>query len=102
MKSLLRKVSSSIIKPFLPKYEVVCTSYQVIPGHPVNGNQQKHTFEKGASAEARKFYVKVINSDMTRTMAPVEVHLKRRGRTIEKRNFGPVEELKKFNIVYKG
>ncbi|ARS36782.1 hypothetical protein [Pontibacter actiniarum] len=98
MKSLLKKV----IKPFLPKYEVVCTTYQIIPGRPVNGNHQKHTFEKGASEEARKFYVKVVNSDMTKNMAPVEVHLKRRGKTIEKQHFGPVDELKKFNVVYKG
>lgn len=98
MKSLLKKV----IKPFLPKYEVVCTTYQVIPGQPVNGRHQKHAFEKGDAEGARTFYVKVVNSDMTKTMAPVEVHLKRRGKTIEKKHFGPVDELKKFNIVYQG
>lgn len=95
-------IRQNIIKPFLPKYEVVCTTYQVIPGLPVNGSRQKHAFDKGASLEARNFYVKVINSDMTKTMAPVEVLLKRRGKTIEKQNFGPVEELKKFNVVYRG
>ena len=98
MKKLLKKV----IKPFLPSYEVVCTNYHVIPGMPVNGNHSKHKFEKGAEEEARKFYVKVVNSDMTKTMAPVEVHLKRRGKTIEKSEFGPVNDLKKYKIVYKG
>ncbi|TXK45339.1 hypothetical protein FVR03_12435 [Pontibacter qinzhouensis] len=98
MKKLLKKV----MKPFLPTYEVVCTNYHVIPGHPINGNQSKHKFEKGASEDARKFYVKVVNSDLTKTMAPMEVHLKKRGRIIEKSEFGPVNELKKFKIVYKG
>ncbi|MCC9136532.1 hypothetical protein ACFSKU_06975 [Pontibacter silvestris] len=98
MKTLLRKV----IKPFLPKYEVVCHTYHVIPGLPVNKNQSTHSFEKGAEAKAREFYSKVIASDITRTMAPVEVHLKRRGKTIERAEFGPVKDLQKFNIVYKG
>ncbi len=108
MKNILREIINpkalltKAIKPFLPTYEVVCTNYQLIPGLPVNGNQSKHMFEKGAAAEARNFYVKVINSDITKTMAPVEVHLKRRGKTIEKAEFGPVNDLKKFKIAYKG
>lgn len=96
MKTLLRKV----IKPFLPKYEVVCHTYQIIPGLPVSKNQSVHAFEKGAETEAREFYGKVISSDITRTMAPVEVHLKRRGKTIEQTAFGPVKDLQKFNIVH--
>ena len=95
VKTLLRKVT----KPFLPKYEVVCTTYQLIPGLPVNKNQSNHVFEKGAAVEARTFYVKVATSDITRTMAPVEVHLKRRGRVIEKTEIGPVQDIKKFNVV---
>ncbi|MDX5422926.1 MAG: hypothetical protein LPK07_07055 [Hymenobacteraceae bacterium] len=94
MKNLLKKV----FKPFLPKYEVVCTTYQIIPGLPVNKNQSRHEFERGAETEARTFYVKVVNSDMTKTMAPVEVHLKRRGKVIEKSEIGPVNDLKKFKI----
>jgi len=92
----MKSFFKNLIKPFLPTYEVVCTTYQIIPGKPVGKNQSKHTFAKGAETEARTFYVKVINSDMTRTMAPVEVHLKRRGRTIEQKAFGPVSALKKL------
>jgi len=108
MKNIIKKVIlpkdifKKAMKPFLPTYEVVCTNYQLIPGMPVNGNTSKHRFEKGASKEARTFYVKVINSDMTKTMAPVEVHLKRRGKIIEKTAFGPIDDLKKYKINYKG
>ncbi|MBF9252887.1 hypothetical protein I2I11_06265 [Pontibacter sp. 172403-2] len=108
MKNILKKfilpkqILKSAIKPFLPTYEVVCTNYQLIPGMPVNGNTSKHQFEKGAAKEARTFYVKVVNSDMTKTMAPVEVHLKRRGKIIDKAQIGPVDDLKKYKIYYKG
>jgi hypothetical protein len=95
MKKLIRKV----IKPFLPTYEVTCTNYQIIPGHPVNRNQSNHRFEKGASHEAIAFYDRVVSADITKNMAPVEVHLKKRGRVIKKAQYGPVEELKKYKMV---
>lgn len=96
----MKKLFKSFIKPFLSKYEVVCTNYHVIPGLPVNKNQQTHTFERGAAAEAREFYVKVVSSEMTKTMAPVEVQLRKiylTGKTIEQMQFGPVDQLKKSN-----
>ncbi|WP_299826299.1 hypothetical protein [uncultured Pontibacter sp.] len=95
----MKKLFKSFIKPFLSKYEVVCTNYHVIPGLPVNKNQQTHTFERGAAAEAREFYIKVVSSEMTKTMAPVEVQLRKiylRGKTMEQKQFGPVEQLKKI------
>jgi hypothetical protein len=95
MKKLIKKV----IKPFLPTYEVTCTNYQIIPGHPVNRNQSNHRFEKGASHEAIAFYDRVVSADITKNMAPVEVHLKKRGRVIKKAQYGPVEELKKYKMV---
>jgi hypothetical protein len=99
MKTLLKKV----IKACKPKYEVVFTSYQIIPGLPVNKNESKHAFGRGESREAKEFYGKVVTSDFTKNLAPAEVHLRRiylRGKTIEKAQFGPVEDLKKFKIVY--
>jgi len=95
MKKLIRKA----IKPFLPTYEVICTNYQIIPGQPVNKNQSQHAFEKGASQEANAFYAQVISSDLTKNMAPIEVHLKRRGKIIKKTEIGPVSELKKFRMA---
>lgn len=95
----MKNIFKKIIKPFLPAYEVVCTTYQVIPGLPVSKKQSKHSFEKGASKEAKEFYGKVVTSDFTRNMAPVEVHLRVAGITIKKANFGPVGELKQFKIV---
>ena len=96
MKRILKKV----IKPFLPSYEVVCTNYHIIPGMPVNKHLSRHTFEKGAAAEAREFYTKVVASDITKTMAPVEVQLRRiyvMNSTVEKAEFGPVQHLKDLN-----
>jgi len=95
MKKLIRKA----IQPFLPTYEVICTNYQIIPGQLVNKNESQHAFEKGASQEANAFYAKVISSDLTKNMAPIEVHLKRRGKIIKKTEIGPVAELKKFRIA---
>ena len=95
MKRILRKV----IKPFLPAYEVVCTTYQVIPGLPVSKSLSRHYFERGASKEAKEFFGKVINSEFTRNMAPVEVHLRMAGITIKKSHFGPIHELKQYKVV---
>ncbi len=100
----MKKLFRSFIKPFMSKYEVVCTNYQVIPGLPVNKNQQTHSLERGAAAEAREFYVKVVSSEMTKTMAPVEVQLRKiylRGKTIEQAQFGPVDHLKSLNSANK-
>ena len=95
MKKLIRKA----IKPFLPTYEVICTNYQIIPGFPINKHQLQHAFEKGASQEAKAFYAQVISSELTKSMAPIEVHLKRRGKTIEKTEIGPIAELKNFRMA---
>jgi hypothetical protein len=76
----------------------VCTTYQVIPGKPVNKKEQKHLFERGEAIQAKEFYAKVISSDMTRAMAPIEVKLRKiyiTGRTIEQTEFGPVKNFKK-------
>ncbi|MCJ8163885.1 hypothetical protein MKJ04_03465 [Pontibacter sp. E15-1] len=93
MKTLLKKV----IKACQPKYEVVCTTYQVIPGLPISKSEQKHAFDRGAVVQAKEFYAKVIASDMTRTMAPVEVQLRKiylSGKTIDQAEFGPVQQLR--------
>ncbi|MFD2513113.1 hypothetical protein ACFSRY_04500 [Pontibacter locisalis] len=93
----LKAVGRGIAKPFQSKYEVVCTTYQVIPGLPVSKNEQKHTFERGAALEAKEFYTKVVSSDMTKTMAPVEVQLRKiylKGTTVEQAEFGPVQQLR--------
>jgi hypothetical protein len=93
----MKKFLKQAIKPFQAKYEVVCTTYQVIPGLPVNKNQSKHAFERGAAVAAKEFYTKVVSSDFTKTMAPVEVQLRKiylGGKTIEQAEFGPVQHLK--------
>lgn len=104
MKKLLQKAVKPLVTPFKAKYEVVCTTYQVIPGLPVNKSQSKHTFERGAVLEAREFYSKVVTSELTRTMAPVEVQLRKiylGGRTIEQAEFGPVAQLRSITNAKK-
>jgi hypothetical protein len=95
MKNLLNK----LINPFMPAYEVVCTNYQIIPGLPVNKNQSTQYFDRGAGKEAKEFYSKVINSQFTRNLAPVEVHLRMAGITIKKTQIGPVKDLKQFKMA---
>ncbi|WP_205502677.1 hypothetical protein [Rufibacter psychrotolerans] len=94
MKRLLKKA----IKPFLPSYEVTCTTYQIIPGLPVTKKLSTHSFEKGASKEAKEFYGKVVSSDFTKKLAPVEVQLKVAGITIKKAQYGPIDNLNKAKI----
>lgn len=96
MKRLLKKA----ITPFLPKYEVVCTTYQIIPGLPVTKRLSKHPFEKGAGKEAKEFYGKVISSEFTKKLAPVEVQLRVAGFTVQKAHFGPIENLNKKKIAF--
>ncbi|WP_239693363.1 hypothetical protein [Rufibacter roseus] len=86
----------------MPSYEVVCTTYQIIPGLPITKNFSRHSFEKGASKDAKEFYGKVITSEFTKKLAPVEVHLKVAGITIKKAHFGPVENLNKKKITAVG
>jgi hypothetical protein len=94
MKRLLKTAIKKTVKPFLPKYEVVCTNYQLIPGFPVNKNLSRHPFERGASQEAVDFYTKVVSSEFTKKMAPVEVQLKKRGKIVQQMEFGPVGQFK--------
>ncbi|MGV3540367.1 MAG: hypothetical protein ACO1OQ_11180 [Rufibacter sp.] len=96
MKRLLKKV----VKPFLPKYEVTTTTYQIIPGLPITKKFSRHPFERGAGKEAKEFYGKVISSEFTKKLAPVEVHLKVAGITVQKTHFGPIENLNKKKIAH--
>lgn len=93
----LKAIGKSIAKQFQSKYEVVCTTYQVIPGIPVSKHEKKHAFERGAAVQAKEFYMKVVESDMTRMMAPVEVQLRKiyiSNKIIERAEFGPVQQFK--------
>ncbi|WP_439881080.1 hypothetical protein ACSX1A_18290 [Pontibacter sp. MBLB2868] len=100
----LQAFGKSIARQFQPKYEVVCTTYQVIPGLPISKNEQKHSFDRGTGIQAKEFYTKVVTSDMTKTMAPVEVRLRKiylKGKTVEQAEFGPVQHLKTLSTTKK-
>ncbi|GAB2548323.1 hypothetical protein [Rufibacter soli] len=96
MKRLLKKV----ITPFLPSYKVVTTTYQIIPGLPITKKLSSHAFDKGAAKEAKEFYGKVISSEFTKTLAPVEVKLRVAGITVKKTHYGPIQHLNKKKIQY--
>ncbi|ALI98207.1 hypothetical protein [Rufibacter tibetensis] len=96
MKRLLKKA----IKPFLPSYQVVTTTYQIIPGLPITKKLSTHSFEKGESKEAKAFYGKVVSSEFTRKLAPVEVQLRVAGITIKKAQYGPIQNFDKKKIAF--
>lgn len=92
---------SVFVKPFLPTHRVVFSLYTVIPGLPVKRNETVHAFEKGTTKKAIKFYNDVIRSTTEKKIVPAEVRLYKRKKVVASRNFGPVNEIKKFKIVNK-
>ncbi|MGK7393994.1 MAG: hypothetical protein ACNS62_05460 [Candidatus Cyclobacteriaceae bacterium M3_2C_046] len=92
---LFKKV---FIIPFLPRYKVVFSMYQVVPGFPVNKSDSIHDFAKGTSKKAYKFYDDVVKSTTSNKIVPSEVQLIRRKKVVATQQFGPVAEIKKFNI----
>ncbi|MES2734050.1 MAG: hypothetical protein V4714_20040 [Bacteroidota bacterium] len=92
----VKKISSSLIKPFLPSYEVIFTMYHVVPGQAVDRQESKFDFERGAMNEAKAFYNKVITSTDNHRIVPAEVQLKRRKKVVQTHYFGPVQEIQKF------
>jgi len=95
----VKKFFKSLIKPFLPTYEVTFTMYHVIPGFPVKKNDSKHNFEKGESEKAIEFYNKVVNTTMVNKLAPTEVKLRRGKKVIQSKQFGPIRQIKQYRIV---
>jgi hypothetical protein len=95
----VKKIFKAIIHPFLPSYEVTFTMYHVIPGAPVKRNDMTHNFAKGASTEAETFFNKVVSKTMENKMAPTEVKLKRGKKVIKYKQFGPINEIRKYKIV---
>ena len=89
----VKKLSYSLVKPFLPSYEVVFTMYQVVPGQAVNQEVSRFDFEQGAVKEAQAFYHQVVNSTNSHRIVPAEVQLKRRKKVIQNHSFGPVKEI---------
>ena len=87
-----------LVVPFLPSYKVVFSMYQVIPGLPVSKHDSIHKFDKGTGKSAKAFYKNVITSTREQKIIPSEVNLIRRRKVIATEKFGPVEEIKKFNV----
>lgn len=90
-----------LVRPFLPTHKVIFSLYTVIPGLPVNRNETVHAFEKGTTKKALKFYDDVVRSATEKRIVPAEVRLYKRRKMVASRNFGPVDELRKFKIINK-
>jgi hypothetical protein len=90
---MMKKFFEGLVKPFLPKYQVVFRMYHVIPGQEVERNEQKFDFEKGAGEEAQTYFQKVVEKTESMRMVPAEVLLKKRGRVISRRTFGPIDDV---------
>ena len=91
----MKKAWQSFIKSFQPTYSVNAITYFVIPGIPVNKNENRHDFEKGAYDEAKAFFEKVVAKTKELGFSPAEVQLiKGKSKVIQSQKFGPVELLK--------
>ncbi len=90
----MKKAWLNFIKSFQPHYKVNAITYFVVPGVPVNRNENVVEFEKGEKEEAKAFFDKVVKRTQDLRFGPVEIHLIKGKRTvIEKKTFGPVESL---------
>lgn len=82
---------------FKPTYSVIVTTYHVIPGAPLNKNQHKHDFAKGAYEEAKTFFDKAVKKTDEIKLAPVEINLvKGKRNVVASQKFGPVDQVKKL------
>lgn len=73
--------------------------YHVIPGTPVKKFEHRHDFGKGELEEASTFYQKVVKKHNTLGFPNTEIQLiKGKKSIVEKKNFGPVEQVKNLNV----
>ncbi|MCC5931235.1 MAG: hypothetical protein JJU28_18445 [Cyclobacteriaceae bacterium] len=84
---------------FKPTYTVVFTMYHVIPGIPVQGKPDHHSFGKGEWKKAGDFYDKLVAKTQQFKIAPVEVQLiKGKKKILKTHHLGPVQELKTMKM----
>ena len=90
----MKKAWQNFIKSFQPTYSVNAVTYFLIPGTPLNKNENRHDFEKGAYDEAKVFFDKVVAKTKEIGFSPVEVQLIKGKKTvIQSQKFGPVDML---------
>lgn len=92
-------VGKKVVNSFKPIYRVTFTMYHVIPGVPVQENVTEHAFARGSSKEAIAFYNKVVHMTMQNKIAPTEVKLIKGKKVLQTKQFGPIEDIKKFKIA---
>lgn len=81
---------------FQPKYSVIVNMYHVIPGTPVKKFEHRHDFGKGEYDVASMFFQKVVRKHSKLNFPNTEIQLiKGRKTVIERKNYGPVDLVKR-------
>lgn len=90
----LSALKQSIIKPFLPRYEIVFSMYHVIPGRPIHQNDSVYPFDKGEALKAEDMFRKILIKNRDMKMVPSSVVMKKGKKIVKAEYFGPVQEIK--------
>lgn len=90
----MKKAIANFFKQFQPSYTVNAITYFVIPGAPVQKNENKYGFGKGEQEEAKVFFDKVVKKTQDMGYSPAEIQLiKGRKSVVETKSLGPVNIL---------
>ena len=100
IKKSIQKHITSFSNFFRSTYTVNAITYVVLPGVPVNKNENVHKFEKGQYKEAYHFYNQVVKKTEQLGFSPAEIlFIKGKSKIVEKREFGPIEEIRHLPTV---
>jgi len=96
---VLRSINKSL-NVFRSSYKVNAITYVVIPGIPVNKNENIHEFKKGEFKEAKSFFESVVKRTEELGFSPAEIQLIRgKKKVIDKKYFGPIEDIKELPTI---
>ena len=70
--------------------------YQVIPGRPVEKNEQVFKFDKGEKEEAEAYFQKVVAQTAEMKLVPSEILLLKGRRKVARKTFGPVDDVNSY------
>jgi hypothetical protein len=100
IKNEINKQVTSFTNIFRNTYTVNAITYVVVPGVPVNKNENVHVFEKGQYDEAYRFYQQVVKKTEQLGFSPAEIlFIKGKKKVVERREFGPIQDIKDLPTV---
>ncbi|BDD08652.1 hypothetical protein FUAX_10840 [Fulvitalea axinellae] len=95
----MKKLFASLLKPFQSRYSVVFRMYHVIPGQPIKVKKKVQEFEKGDKEAAFAYFQKTVKATGASKIVPVEIELLKGRRVSKRKQFGPVGDIKKLELV---